>query len=142
MKIPQGMRGADGGVKPGVMGTEERKVLVDRRVPTRPDMVVRLNGEKKIVIFEVACAWKPGVEGRELEKKAKYQNLAADLAKVWKGYRVTIDGRPGADDRLKRHLKRAKILDSTEIRKFMKAAQRETICSAVKIIERHMVADC
>lgn len=61
---------------------EERRVLVDRQVPTsrkvpenRPDMVVRLNA-----IFEVACAWEPPRDGKE-------DKIPADLAKVWKGHK-------------------------------------------------------
>jgi hypothetical protein len=50
---------------------------------------LRLTKDMRIVIADVACAWDPLVEICEVEKKAKYQELAADLAKQWQGYRVT-----------------------------------------------------
>ena len=44
-------------------------------------MVVRMTAEKRIVVFEVACAWDRLVAEREREKMRKYEELAADLAR-------------------------------------------------------------
>ncbi len=54
-----------------------RKRITERR----SDLMVIDKNQKKITVYEVACAWDPGVVQRELQKKGKYQNLAADLAK-------------------------------------------------------------
>ncbi len=48
------------------------------RPERRPDLVVRMVREKRIVIFKVAVAWDPRVEERDIEKRAKYGDLAAD----------------------------------------------------------------
>jgi hypothetical protein len=45
--------------------------------------VVRQEGEKWMVIFELACAL---VKDRELEKEGIYHELMADLAKQWPPY--------------------------------------------------------
>ena len=39
-------------------------------------MVVRMAAEKRIVVFEVACAWDRLVAEREREKIGKYEKLA------------------------------------------------------------------
>ena len=69
------MKAPGGDIKGGVMGTHQQKNLIDQTLPmdqtvvhTRPDLVVRLIREKKIYIFEVACAWEPLVQAREKEK--------------------------------------------------------------------------
>ena len=79
------------------MGTHQQKILIDQTLPmdrtvvhTRPDLVVRLIREKKIYIFEVACAWEPLVQAREKEKWTKYKELAADIAQQWKGFCVQV----------------------------------------------------
>ncbi len=38
----------------------------------------------------MACPLDHLVQRREAEKKVKYQELAADLANQWQGYRVTV----------------------------------------------------
>ena len=49
----------------------------------------------------------PLVQERQREKNVKYQDLAADYAKVWQGYKVTVSyshhvWRPGGDCYLER----------------------------------------
>ncbi len=58
--------------------TRKRRKGVDQYIPTkgqiearRPDLVIRMPGERKITILEVACAWEPLVKEREAQKKAK-----------------------------------------------------------------------
>ncbi len=45
---------------------------------------MRIEAEKRWVIFEVACAWECTVERREKLKRAKYEPLAANLANQWR----------------------------------------------------------
>ncbi len=122
-------------------------MLIDLCVPTskvmkerKPDLVVRIDEEKRISIFEVACAWDSTVEKREIEKRAKYADLAADLAKQWQGYRVVtipvVLGDLGLVRNLKRFMKDAKLLTDREIATFAAEAQREVLCWTVKLLKR------
>lgn len=119
-------------------------MLVDQCIPTskqlterRPDLVVRVGGERKIV---VACDWDRIVEQREREKQAKYGDLVADLARQWQGYKVVIVpvviGDLGLVYNLRRQTRKGKLLNPTEIKKFAAEAQREVLCWAVKILKR------
>ncbi len=135
----------------GVWGTEEERVLIDQAIPTsrkitecRPDLVIRSKTRKKIVIFDVACALDHLVQKREAEKKAKYQELAADLATQWRGCGVTVTpvvlGDLGLVAGLARHLGRSGVLKDEAIAGFMGHAQREVLCAAIQILKRHMKA--
>ena len=93
LPIPGGYQPRGGQAKPGVLGTDVVVVQVDQNCPTdrivansRPDMVVRLEAERRLVTLEVAWAWEPAIATRETEKKLCYQNLAADLARQNPGY--------------------------------------------------------
>ena len=97
INMPGSLKESEGVVKPGLMGTKEVRLLVDQELATdrpirhrRPDLAVHLDRERKIVLYEVACMWDPLIKERENEKKRKYQELAADLAKRWQGYKVTV----------------------------------------------------
>lgn len=72
----------------------------------------------------------------------KYQELAADLACQWKGFQVQVIpiviGDLGLIVGLREHLRKAKILNEGEIDQLIREAQREALCSAVRIIRRHM----
>ena len=88
LRFPRPYKTAGGSAKPGVFGNDEQLVMVDQVCPkdrvvteARPDLVVRLEREKRVLILEVACAWEPLVAAREIEKRGKYQDLAADLAR-------------------------------------------------------------
>ena len=87
LRIPKTLKAA-GLVKPGVVGGGRVTLLIDQVVPTdrqvtenRPDLIVRLREERRIVGMEVACAWDPLVVEREQEKRQKYTRLKADLAR-------------------------------------------------------------
>ena len=76
------------------MGTTTKRVLIDQVIPTKremkerkPDLVVKLKDRKYI---EVACPWAMNMKDRELEKEQKYQELAADMATQYDGYRVRV----------------------------------------------------
>ena len=63
------------------------RLVVDLSIPTdrqlterRPDLVAYYRELRRIVIFEIACAWEPLIEERQREKGGKYRELAADLA--------------------------------------------------------------
>ena len=152
LNIPDSMRASGGVAKPAVYGTEERRVLVDQNCPTmeqmehtRPDLVLRLAKEKRIHIMDVACSWEPRVTEREKEKKEKYQPLAADLAKQWQGYKVTVTpvvmGTLGLVTKMREDLRKTNIFSKQAAEKFAAEAQREVVCSAVRIIKRHMKAE-
>ena len=151
IRVPRRLKKWGGGVRPGIYGTREARVLVDQVVSTarlcrnrRPDMVVRLAAEKRIVVFEVACAWDRLVAEREREKSGKYEELAADLARYWE-YRVTIVpvviGALGTVANLRKHLGRANILNKEQIEKTMADIQREALCAAVQMIRRQLTLD-
>ena len=141
---------APGGVaRGGVMGTNHKMLLIDQNLPTdrtvehtRPDLVVRLTREKKIYIFEVACAWEPLVQAREREKWSKYQELAADLAQQWKGFRVLVIpivvGDLGLVVGMRKQLEKTELFTDGESERLVRAIQRDVLCSAVRIIRRHM----
>ena len=109
-------------------------VMVDQVCPTdrvvteaRPDMVVRLTEAKRLLILEVACAWEPLITAREMEKRGKYQNLAADLARQ----------NPGTVGKLRQHLRDSKLMKPTEVDGLVRSLQRETLCGSVKLLKRH-----
>lgn len=92
MKIPPLLKAARGIIGGGVLGTPKVRVLVDQVIPTdrvvkhnRPDIVVRLTKEERLIVFEVTYAWEPLVVERESEKWQKYQQLAAGLLRQWPG---------------------------------------------------------
>lgn len=147
--VPKSMKSGGGRARVGVIGPESKRVQIDQLIPTirkientRPDMVVRVDALKRIAIFDIACAWDKIVGEREREKCAKYQELAADLARQRKGYKVTVVavvlGDLGIVQDLRRQLRRSGVLTEKAIWEFMRHAQREVLCAAVKIIKRHM----
>lgn len=90
--VPRSMRAAGGKCRSGVGGAPGKKILVDQVLQTernirerRPDVVVRLAKERRVVIADVACTLDHLVRERE-KKWAKYQE---DLAKQW-GYKVVV----------------------------------------------------
>ena len=95
VRMPKNRWGGRRSVRSAVYGGKDITILVDQCIPTkekiearRPDLVIRMQGKKTIIIMEVACAWEPIVKGREAQKKAKYGELAADLANQWPGYTI------------------------------------------------------
>lgn len=78
------------------MQESDRVVLQwDPSVPTdrilehrRPDMVLIEKRRKRVILLEMACAFDSLVEEREQEKTQKYEELAADMATQYPGYRV------------------------------------------------------
>ena len=67
------MRAPGGVIKVGVMGTHQKRILIDQNLPTdrtvvHTKLVVRLIREKMINIFEVAYAWEPLVQARVKKK--------------------------------------------------------------------------
>ena len=113
-------------MKSGVFGSRGKTILMDQHIPTdtvteanRPNLVVRLEGEKRIVCIDVAVAWEPLVREREAEKQDKYQELAADLAHAWEGYRVlvvpVVVGTLGLVRELRKQLRRTRLIDPPKI---------------------------
>lgn len=81
-----------------------------------------------ITIYEVACAWEPLVCDREKEKQQKYQELAADMAKLWPEYRMRVTpmefGYLGLTVSVRKLLNEDGIMKAT-VNKFAVDAQRE-----------------
>ena len=96
-----------------------------------PDLLVRLVAEKWLVILEVACAWDPLIASRELEKQAKYQDLAADLARQNPGFTVrvvpVVIGDLGTVGQLRQHLRGSQLFDETETDGLTRVIQREVL---------------
>ena len=96
--VPDSMKwGVDGWHGVTALYGAKAKIMVDLSVPTdrqlpdkRPDIVLYLKGERKIVILEGAVAWEPLLAERERQKSDKYQELAADLATQHLGWRVEV----------------------------------------------------
>ena len=81
----------------GVLEGKDMKLVIDVSIPmdrqlsaTRPDLIVYSWRTKCIFILEVACAWEPLIIVREKEKRAKYQDLARDLATQHRGWKVSV----------------------------------------------------
>ena len=65
-----------------ILEGKEVKMAVDFSIPTdrqiterRPDLVLYLKKERRIVMTEVACAWEPLILEREEDKGSKYGEL-------------------------------------------------------------------
>ncbi len=149
LKVPKRLRKPGGLARSGVVGTSSKKMLVDVCIPTkryiserRPDLVTIDKAAKRIVIYEVACAWDPGVTRREEQKLAKYQELAADLAKQCPGKRVkvvpVVFGALGSVTNIRKRLRTSQSLSQEAIMEIVREGQRETLCSAVRLVKRHM----
>ena len=76
--VPRNRWTRNGTAMSAVYEGERATILVDQCIPTkghfaarRPDLMVRINSTKTIIILEVACAWDPNVAEREAQKKSK-----------------------------------------------------------------------
>ena len=71
------------------------------------------------MILEVACTWEPLILEREREKKGKYQELAADLARQLPGFKIRVVpvvlGDLGAVGGLRRHLEESQLFTEKQI---------------------------
>ena len=155
MKLP-GRRRAPGGVtETGVIRYGDVTVKVDAGLPTdrqiearRPDLVITCEATRKIAIMKAACAWEPGVAEREKQKKAKYQELAADLANQHKDnvrekriYKVKVTpvvvATMGLVCNLHSELMESGLLKKEQADRITEELQREALCSLVRIVKRH-----
>ena len=66
--IPVEYRAPGGAAAPGILGSKEIVVAVDTPMmtsrpleETRPDLCIWMNERKKILIFDVACAWERSI---------------------------------------------------------------------------------
>ena len=78
---------------------------------------------------------------REREKRCKYQELAANLARRYPGYRIkavpVVLGELGAVDGLRRHLGESQLFTDVETTGLVKVMQREVVCCSTRILQRH-----
>ena len=148
LRLPSPYKTAGGRARSGVFGADTKLVMVDQTCPTdrmvtesRPDLLVQLETEKRLVIQEVACAWQPLIESRELEKRSKYQDLGADLDRQNPGFAVrvvpVVFGDLGMVGQLRQHFRGSQLFGDGETNGLTQAIQREVRCSSVKILQRH-----
>ena len=151
--VPESLRwGPSGWDGVAVLEGSEVRLVVDLSIPTdrqlterRPDLVAYYRELRRIVIYEVACAWEPLIEERQREKRGKYRELAADLATQWPGWKVqttpVVVGDLGSLGSLREELSGLQLFTRKEILRFARNAQFEVLCSAVRILRRHLSND-
>ena len=124
------------------------KILWDPSIPTddemterRPDLVVEDRLCKSIYIIEMSVPTDSNSNGRWQEKFQKYQKLAADMRKQLRGYRIKvvpmIIGALGTVETLLEDLRGIPKLSKSAV-EVMRAMQRTVLCSAVRILRRHL----
>lgn len=153
LKVATPKREPRGGARSGLEGTRQNRLMVDLTLATdkgmterRPDLVVALKRQKRLVVLEVAVAWEPGVSERFQEKADKYRGLGADLANTYKNYAVTtipvVMGSMGlVAKRLKVELRKAKFLTHKSIDRLISNMQREALCGSVRLIRTHLAVE-
>lgn len=129
----------------GVLESDDIKITIDVNNPTiqvmeerRPDLILYLKKEKRILITEIAVCWDPILPVRETQKRDKYQKLARDLCRQLEGWSAEVYplafGDLGSIRGLREELKNMKLLDPKGVVNLIRDAQRETLCSAVRIV--------
>ena len=147
--LPKDLLAPGGVARPGVYGTDQLVVTVDTTHPTdgkvpacRPDLVVRMmDHPRRVYIFDVACPWEGRVLDCEREKYAKYQPLAAELARQWKaGVEVIpmVIGVLGMVKSTERLLQKVHFLDGLAIKALLATAQREVLVCSLRILKQHL----
>ena len=125
-------------------------VVVDLSIPTnrqltkrRPDIVLHLKGEQKIMILEGAVAWEPLLGEREKQKSDKYQELAADLATRHPGRRVTVVPIvAGTLRQMRANLHNFGIFTQWESTHLVREIQFQVLCLGVRLIRRQLAVWC
>ena len=123
-------------------------ILWDPSIPTddemterKPDLVVEDRLCKSIYITDMSVPTDSNINGRWQEKFQKYQKLAADMRKQFRGYRIKvvpmIIGALGTVDTLLEDLRGIPKLSKRGV-EVMRAMQRTVLCSAVRILRRHL----
>ena len=141
--------GTGGVERGGSLNGRDLKLVIDVSVPTdrqlsatRPNLIVYSWRTKHISILEVACAWEPLVIVREKEKKEKYQEFARDLATQHQGWKVLVYllvvGDLASLAGFREELGKTHLLTKREISFLARNCQFEALCSAVRIIRRHL----
>ena len=129
----------------GVIEGTRVKVEIDLSKPTdaqlehrRPDMIVTL--DTRMYIVEVACAWDSIIQEREVEKRRKYRDLAADLGSQHPSKRVhnmaLVVGDLGTINNFREELQTLDFFTPTECNAILRECQHEVIASAIRIIRR------
>ena len=151
--VPESLKwGPSGWDGVAVLEGSEVRLVVDLSIPTdrqlterRPDLVAYYRELGRIVIYEIACAWEPLIEDRQREKGGKYRELAADLATQWPGWKVQttplVVGDLGSLGSLRDELSKLQLFTKKEILRFTRNAQFEVLCSAVRILRRHLSSE-
>ena len=125
------------------------KIAVDLTVPTdrqlsdrRPDLILYLKGERKIVILEGAVAWEPLLAEREWQMGDKYRELAADPATQHPGWRMVmvpiVIRCLGTLRSPRQSLYAPGLLTRGEVDRLAKEIQFKSFCSRVRLLRRHL----
>ena len=105
----------------------------------RPDLVVEDRLCKSIYIIEMSVP--TDTNGRWQEKFQKYQKLAAEMRNQFRGYRIKvvpmIIGALRTVETLLEDLRGIPKLSKSAV-EVMRAMQRTVLCSAVRILRRHL----
>ena len=148
--MPAAYREYWGRAVPGSFGSSSTtEILVDQVIQTdrvvenrRPDLVVRMPGERRIVIMEVAAAFEPCIREREFEKRNKYRELAADLARQHPSWRVktipVVLGDLGTLCGLRGHLEDSGLFWPSALEETISLMQREVICASADLLVKHL----
>ena len=151
--VPESLRwGPSGWDGVAVLEGSEVRLVVNLSIPTdqqlterRPGLLTYYRELRRIVIYEVACTWEPLIEKRQHEKRGKYRELVADLATQWPGWKVlttpVVVGDLGSLGSLRDELSGLQLFTRKEILRFARNAQFEVLCSAVRILQRHLSND-
>ena len=79
-----------------------------------------------------------------MEKTAKYQELAVDLASQWQGARVkvvaVVVGDLGTIANMRKNLLATGLYAKPEVESVIESMQRETLCANVKRIKRLFIS--
>ena len=128
--------GFDGWHGVAALSSAKAKIVVDLSVPTdrqlpdrRPDIVLYLKGERKIVILEGAVTWEPLL--------AEQERPRADLAIQHRGWRVVVvpivAGCLGTLREMRANLYGLGLFTRWEVARLAREIQYEVLCSGVRL---------
>lgn len=135
---------------PPVQESDNVRLMWDPSIPTdrvlqerRPDVVLVLKDRREVLLLEFACAFDPLVKEREREKLEKYQELAADVASQYPGYKVRVVpfviGDLGSIVGLAESLRSLKLFNPRQLGALIDHLQSKVLWGSVRILKRHLV---
>ena len=105
-------------------------------------MILVLKRSKNILLLEMGCAYGSLLEEREVEKRNKYEELAADLSGQCRGYRLRtvpiVIGDLGSIGGLAKSLESIKIFTQKELSTILSSMQTRVLYGSTRILKRHL----